>query len=125
MGVGYPLEAAAKLAGPVRAGTWHLVGDGIVIDPVDITYSILWRSPAGDETLASVRHHFEPFPAGPTRYDATKFEADVEGVAAKAYDGDLLVLRFTAESAAAGMPFIPNGDGANARGRIPSIQLPR
>jgi hypothetical protein len=125
VGVGYPLEASAKLVGPIPAGTWHLVGDGIVIDPVDVTYAILWRSPAGDQTLASTRHHFDPFPAGPTRYDASLFETDLEGVAAKAYDGDSLVLRFTAESSAAGMPFIPNSHGVDAKGRIPSIRLPR
>jgi hypothetical protein len=125
VGAGSPLEAAARLAGPIPAGRWHLIGDGIVVDPTDITYEMVWRGGAGDVVLASVVHHFDPPPAGPDRYKAVRFETDVEGVAAEAASDDQLVFRFKATPAASPQPFIPNGDGFVANGRIPSIALPR
>lgn len=124
MGVGHPLEAEARLTGPIRAGTWHLVGDGIVLYSVDITYDVLWRDAAGDHPIVRFQHHFDPLPSGPGQFDATPFDASAPGVEAPARDGDRLVLRFTAENEAMPMPFIPNGDGKNAKGRIPSIRLP-
>jgi hypothetical protein len=125
VGIGDPLEAAATLAGPIPAGRWHLIGDGIVPDSVDITFRVIWRSAAGDQTLATWQNHFEAPPAGPNRYKAVRYEADADGVAAEAVEGDRLVLRFEAGPAASAMPFIPNGDGHFANGRIPSITLPR
>jgi hypothetical protein len=124
VGVGDSLEAAFTLAGPVRAGSWHLVGDGIVLEPADLTYDVLWRHDGTDLTLAEVRHHFEPL-TGTSQFDATPFETDAPGVAAAARAGDLLVLRFQAAGTASGSVFIPNGDGDHAHGRIPSLTLPR
>ncbi len=124
MGVGDPLEASAALAGPINAGRWHLIGDGLVVDPVDITYEVIWRGSAGDKVLATWQHHFDAPPAGPDRYKAVRYEDDADGAAAEATAGDKLVLRFKAAQAASAMPFIPNGDGFMANGRIPSITLP-
>jgi hypothetical protein len=125
VGVGYPLEAVAKLAGPIRAGRWQLVGDGLVIEAADITYEVIWRGAGGDQPIVSFQHHFDPPPAGPGRYQAVPFEGAAEAAAVMAKSGEELVLKFSAMSAStAPSPFIPNGDGANAKGRIPSLRLP-
>jgi hypothetical protein len=122
VGAGGSLEAAYTLAGPVHAGSWHLVGDGIIFDSVDVTFDVLWRSSAGDMKLVEFSHHFDPQPSG---YNAVPFEADAVGVAAPAHAGDKLVLRFSAsQSTAQGLLYQPNSDGANAMGRIPSVKLP-
>ncbi|HZS39722.1 MAG TPA: hypothetical protein VFF06_22975 [Polyangia bacterium] len=126
MGVGDPLEAAFKLAAPIRAGSWHLVGDAIVLESADAQYDVIWRSGAGDVKLAGFAHHFYvPAGTGQAQFNAVAFEADAPGIAAAARAGDSLVLRFTALNAAPGtMAFIPNGDGVKAMGRIPSLTLP-
>jgi hypothetical protein len=132
VGVGNPLEAAFVLAGPVKAGNWQLIGDGIVLAAggVDIRYDVIWRKAgaaagAGDVTLVSFQNHFVQ-PTGTAQFDAVAFEGTAAGVAAGAVAGDSLVLRFTAMNSPAGtMAFIPNGDGTNAKGRIPAITLPR
>ncbi len=130
MGVGDPLEAAFTLAGPVKAGEWDLIGDGIVLvnGGVDIRFDVIWRqkSGVGDQTLVSFQNHFAELPAGPGQFNAVQFEATGAGVAAEAVAGDLLVLRFTAMNAPQGaMAFIPNGDGVKTMGRIPVVTLPR
>lgn len=128
MGVGDSLEATFPLVGPIPAGSWHLVGDGIVLASCDLEFDVIWRH-GSDTTLASFSHHFDPRTA-PPKFDATQFEADAPGLSAQAAAGDQLVLRFTASvmaDAGAGVVdvYIPNGDGANAHGRIPSLTLPR
>jgi hypothetical protein len=124
VGVGDSLEAAYTLSGPLPAGTWHLVGDGIVFEAADVRYEVLWRTAGGDAPLVEFQHHFEPL-TGAQQFDATPFEADARGLAAPARAGDQLVLRFSAASASPGTVFIPNGDGAKAHGRIPSLTLPQ
>jgi hypothetical protein len=124
VGVGDSLEAAFTLAGPLRAGTWHLVGDAIIFQTVDARYDVIWRSAAGDQILATWQHHFDE-PMGPAQFDAQPYEDDVTAPAADAKAGDQLVLRFSAMGAGTGpTAFIPNGDGAQANGRVPSIKLP-
>jgi len=136
VGVGDSLEAAFALVGPIPAGSWHLVGDGIVLASCDLEFDVIWRRVFGlggsaDVTLASFSHHFDPRVVAP-KFDATQFEADATGpetAQASAGDQDQLVLRFTASvmaDAGAGVTdvYIPNGDGANAHGRIPSLTLP-
>jgi hypothetical protein len=125
VGIGNPLEASFTLKGPVRAGTWHLVGDGIVFQSVDVQYDVLWRPSGGapDTVLATWQMHFDP-PTGAGQFDAVPFEGDASAPVANAAPGDQLVLRFTASNSPAGPAFIPNGDGAQAMGRIPSLSLP-
>jgi hypothetical protein len=120
-------EAAYLLSGPIKAGTWHLVGDGIIFDPCDVTYEVLWRgADESDHPIASFAHHFDP-PAGADKYVAVPFDADAAGVKADAVGNvDRLILRISVT----GTPpdtllFIPNGDGAKTGGRIPSITAPR
>ena len=123
MGVGDPLEAAIELQAPLPAGPWHLVADGIIIQPVDVRFDILWRrAGGGDTTLATFMHHFDPRPPG--MFDAVPFEDTALGPAADAHKGDQLVLRYGAMGATVEMAYIPNGDGAMLNGRIPFIELP-
>jgi hypothetical protein len=123
VGVGDSLEAEYTLLGPLPAGTWRLVGDGIIIEPVDVRFEIIWRSDAGDQILATYDHHFEP-PAG-GGFDAVPYEDTRESTAVPAEPGDQLILRYTAVEAAGSISYVPNGEGATHNGRIPFIQLPR
>jgi hypothetical protein len=128
VGVGDSLEAALQLAGPIRSGTWHLIGDGIVLQAADLQYEVIWRHDGIDTPVVQWTHHFE-LPPAPVRFDAVPFEADAQGSAVPAAPGDKLVLRWTAMGGDAGAggatAFIPNGDGAHAHGRIPSLKIPR
>lgn len=128
MGVGDPLEATYVLAGPVAAGVWQLVGDGLILAAVDMQFDVLWRSGLGDQQneqlIVSFRHHFDP-PTGSHAYDAVPLDANAAGAAAAAVRGDRLVLRMTATQAASSGPaYLPNADGPHTHGRIPSLSLP-
>jgi len=116
------LEAAFALRGPIPAGTWHLVADGLVGAPVDVQFDLIWRSGGGDVVVASFAHHFDPQPSG---FDAVAFEGSAPGPAAAARDGDQLVLRFTATGTGEASAYIPNGDGDRAHGRIPFVDVPQ
>jgi hypothetical protein len=122
VGAGGSLEATFTLTGPLPAGSWHLVGDGIVFGSVDITFDVLWRSSVGDVKVAELTHHFDP---GPALGTAVPYQGDALGVAAAAHPGDQLVLRFTGGSSTmVGELYEPNSDGANTHGQIPSLTLP-
>jgi hypothetical protein len=124
VGAGSSLEAAFALREPIAAGTWHLVADGIIIEPVDVRFQILWRHADGssDTELAAFTHHFDPLDGGVYHAQAYEQTAEVDAVAALAGDG--LVLRYTGDSESLGMAYVPNGDGDIAGGRIPFIELP-
>jgi len=93
---------------------------------VDVRYDIIWRDAAKKDTvLASTMHTFQARPPGPGQSDAILFEADLPGVAAAARAGDLLVFKFSVPTGDANGNFTPNGDGPFAKGRFPSITLPR
>ena len=117
-------DNGSRADAPLSAGSWHLVGDGIIIAPVDVRYDVIRRRPAAmpiDQTIVTFHHHFDPPAAG---FDAQQFEQDGDGIAADVQTGDVLVLRFTVQSANGGVAYIPNGDGDKAHGRIPSLSLP-
>ena len=122
MGAGRSLEAGYELDGPIDAGSWTLVADGIVIDPVDVTFELLLRQGADDQVLATWEHHFEPLPND--EYQAQPFEVDADVERVDAAPGDRLVLRFTGEGSDLMMAYIPNGDGQVLGGRIPYLDLP-
>lgn len=122
MGAGRSLEAAYALGGPIEAGAWLMVGDGIVLESVDVTFEIVWRSDSGDEVLASWQHHFDPLPGG--EYRAQAYEESAELARVDAADGDQLILRFTGEGSEQVMAYIPNGDGEVTDGRVPFLDLP-
>jgi hypothetical protein len=123
VGVGDPLEATYPLVGPIHGGNWHLVGDGVILSPVDMQFDVLWRTSTGDQPIVRFSHHFDP-PTGAQAYDAVPLDADATGAAFAATSGDLLVLRMTAVQASPGPAYIPNADGPHTSGRIPSLTLP-
>ena len=53
------------------------------------------------------------------------YEARAQAAAVDVQDGDLLVFRYTGQSASLGMAYVPNGDGPRTGGRFPFIDLPR
>jgi hypothetical protein len=113
----------------IPAGPWHLIGDGIVLEPCDVRYDLLLRDDQGDHPITTWSNHFEPSPSGDNH--SQPFEAETLVAAVDAKSGDQLVLRITAEgesgtSGTSGQTvlFIPNGDGALANGRIPSLTRP-
>ena len=125
MGAGSSLEAAYSLRAPIPAGTWLLVADGIITEPVDVHFELLWRhgDGAADTRLAAFDQHFDPLPDGSYRAQPYEVSASVGAVAA--VTGDQLVFRYSGESASLDMSaYVPNGDGETTGGRIPYIDLP-
>ena len=120
MGVGDPVEAAYTLKGAIAQGKWRLVGDSIVLRPVDARFEVLWRRAGVDSSIVSWEHHFEPDSAG----GAVAWQDSAAGAAVPTRSGDQLVLRMTAIQGDPGPAYMPNSDGSFTRGRIPSITLP-
>lgn len=108
------------------AGEWRLVCDGVIIDPVDVTFEILWRHEDGSEDtlLASWEQHFDPIGGGV--FDAQPCELTAEtDVRIDFEPGDQLIYRYSGEGTEVPMAYIPASEGVNVAGRIPHIDLPR
>jgi hypothetical protein len=101
---------------------YHVDCDGIVIGPVDVTFTLIWRRGQTDTELAKWMQHWEPLPGG--SYLAQAYAADMAAQAIDYVPGDQLVFRYAATNTTTPNAFIPNGDGARMQGRIPSITLP-
>ncbi|MDB4957298.1 MAG: hypothetical protein JWO36_4867 [Myxococcales bacterium] len=123
MGAGGSQEAPYSLQASVPAGTYHLILDSIIIKPVDVTFDLIWRRGTTDMPLASWTMHFDPLPGA--SFDAQPFEFDETAPAIAFQAGDQLVFRYTGANTIGADAYIPNGDGATAHGRIPSIMLPK
>jgi FtsP/CotA-like multicopper oxidase with cupredoxin domain len=123
VGPGGSQDAAYPLRADVPAGAYHVECDAIITDPVDVTFSLILRRGAADTTLAEWTRHWDPLAGG--GYDAQAYEVDEVAPAIEFEPGDQLVFRYAGANAASPNAFIPNGDGASAHGRIPSITLPR
>ena len=121
MGPGGSLDAAFDLRAPVPAGTYHVECDAIVTASVDVAFTLIWRRGPLDTVLAYWMHHFDR-PPGPL--EAQAYEVDMAAQAIDFSRGDQLVFRYAGANTTTMMAFIPNGDGKNANGRIPSITLP-
>ena len=120
-------EALYLLSGPIKAGSWHLVGDGIVFDACDVRWDVVLRKADNSEQpIVSFSHHYDP-PAGSDKYVAVPFDGDAAGDKVDAVgNADSLLLRITVTAGTANeYLFIPNGDGSNTGGRIPSITAPQ
>ena len=122
MGLGESQEAAFDLRASVPAGAYHVACDAIIIGPVDVTFTLIWRRGQADTTLAQWTRHWDPLPGGD--FDAQAYEVDEPAPAIDRKAGDQLVFRYAAANTATASAFIPNGDGFRANGRIPSITLP-
>jgi hypothetical protein len=89
VGVGHPVEAAYKLPGPLPAGSYHLVADGITYMTPTVEFDVLWRAPgAADQTIVSFTHQY---PTG----NASSYEDQATAARFEAKGGDQLVLRLT------------------------------
>jgi hypothetical protein len=122
VGAGGSQEAAYDLKADVSGGTYHLELDGIVIEPVDVAFELLWRRDGSDTTLATLQRHFDPLPG--SVFEAQAVAADVQARAIDFQPGDQLVLRYTGTNSADAVAYIPNGDGAKKDGRDPNVTLP-
>ena len=123
MGPGGSQEAAFGLRASVPAGSYHVVCDAIIAVPVDVGFTLIWRRGQTDMQLAHWTQHWDPLPEG--GFDAQAYEIDVAAPAIDYAPGDQLVFRYDGTVGGNNIQaFIPNGDGARASGRIPSITLP-
>jgi hypothetical protein len=125
VGAGGSQEAPFELLASIPAGTYHLVLDSIIINPVDTTFELIWRHADGsaDTVLTSFTEHYEPIGNGV--YQAQPFEYDKDCAAVDAASGDELVFRYSAPDDAPAASYEPDGDGKFAMGRIPNISLPK
>jgi hypothetical protein len=105
----------------VPAGTYHVECDAVITASVDTTFTLIWRRGSTDTRIALWTKTWEPI-AG--NFDAQAYELDVAASAIDFQRGDQLVFRYEATRASGPQAFIPNGDGVNSHGRIPSITLP-
>jgi len=122
VGPGGSQEAPFTLRGPVHAGNYHVICDAVIIGPVDVTFSLIWRRGQTDTPLAQWVQHWEPLPGG--SFEAQPYEVDEAAPAIDWQSGDQLVFRYAAMNTTTPEAFIPNGDGPFSHGRIPSIALP-
>lgn len=118
-------EAEFDLRASVPAGTYHVQCDSIILAPVTVRFQLILRHDNRDTPLATWTRHWEPLPG--SAYDAQAYEVDQAAPAIDFQDGDQLVFRYEGvDPGTTNMQaFIPNGDGKNAGGRIPSITLPK
>jgi hypothetical protein len=103
---------------------WHLVGDGIITESVDVHFEVLQRrAGAADLDIATWDHHFDPLTDG--TFSAQALDADAPGIAVDFKQGDQLVFKYTGMSATLANAYVPDGDGAVKNGRDPNITLPQ
>lgn len=122
MGPGGSQDAAFDLRASVPAGTYHVQCDSIILAPVDVTFTLIWRRGSDDTLLAQWSRHWDPLPGDD--YVAQAYEVDMPAIAIDFQPGDQLVFRYAGANTDNGQAFIPNGDGRLKQGRIPAITLP-
>ncbi|MEO8704533.1 MAG: hypothetical protein ABI867_31050 [Kofleriaceae bacterium] len=106
----------------VPAGPWHLIGDGIILESVDVHFEIVLRRGGVDSAVVAWDQHFEPLPGN--SFKAQALDLDSPGVAIDFEDGDAIVFRYSGQSATNDNAYIPNGEAGTADGRNPAILLP-
>lgn len=125
------LEAAYALHGPLGAGNWHLVGDGILsgagVQNITVQFDVRLRPQAAvadelDQVIVTTMNTFQRDLQNP--YAPVLFETTLAGPAVSAAPGDHLVLRFHALRGDSGAVYIINGEG-NGKGQYPSARVPR
>ena len=123
MGAGSSQEAAFTLLDDLPSGTWKLVGDGVILQAVDVTFEVLVRRGESELPVVSWQQHFDPRAGG--SFDAIAYDANAVGPAVKRQKGDQLIFRYSGLSATSRNAYVPNGDGVRQNGRIPNLTLPR
>lgn len=104
------------------AGAYHVECDSIILDSVDVTFTLIWRRGSSDTNLAQWTRHWDPLPG--STYTAQPYEVDMPAPAIDFAPGDQLVFRYAGANSTNPQAFIPNGDGPISGGRIPAITLP-
>jgi hypothetical protein len=123
VGSGGSQEAPFNLRASVPAGTYHVECDAVIIAPIDVTFTLIWRRGTTDMQLAQWTKHWDPLPG---TIVAQAYEVDMTAGAVNFQSGDQLVFRYDGSNAPSqAEAFIPNGDGVLSAGRIPSITLPK
>jgi hypothetical protein len=123
VGAGSSQEAAFLLVDDLPAGTWKLVGDGVILQAVDVRFEVFVRRGDSELPVVSWEQHFDPLSDG--SFDAIPYDASARGPAVTVQKGDRLVFRYTGQSASSRNAYVPNGDGVRQNGRIPNLTLPR
>ena len=125
------LEAAYTLYGPIPAGRWHLVGDGILtgtgVTNITVQFEVRLRPRTAvadelDTVLVTTQNTFQRDLQAP--FAPVLFETTADGLAAPAAAGDRLIWRIHALRGDSGAMYIPNGDG-DRRGQFPGARIPR
>lgn len=125
------LEAAYTLYGPIAAGSWRLIGDGILtgagVTNISVQFDLRLRprSAVADEldtVILTTQNTFQRDLQNP--FAPVLFETTVSGIAAAAVAGDHLIWRIHAVRGDSGAMYIPNGDG-DRNGQYPGARIPR
>lgn len=129
MGVGDSLDATYTLTGEVAAGDLTLVGDGVVtgdaVEAMDVQWDLYLRGPDDTTTPVLLARFDASYQRNPNaRFDAVRYEATQALLTGGGKTGDRLTLRITPQTGGPNAFFLPNGDGALTKGRIPHLQLP-
>lgn len=88
-----------------------------------MTFEVFVRRGDAELPVVSWEQRFEPRGGG--MFDAIPYEASARGRAITRQNGDVLVFRYTGQSASSMNAYVPNGDGIRQNGRIPNLTLPR
>jgi hypothetical protein len=126
VGAGSSQEAPFDLLASVPAGTWHLILDCIIIEPVTTTFDMIWRRPGGSDTvLFEFTESYVPLGGG--QYAAQKEEYDqTSTIPIDFVAGDQLVFKYTGNGSSDPDTYEPNGDGPGSNmARIPAFTLPQ
>lgn len=99
------------------------MGDGIILQSVDVTFEVLVRRGDSELPVVSWEQHFDPRSGG--SFDAVPYEVTGRGRAITVRAGDQLIFRYSGQSASSMNAYVPNGDGVRQKGRIPNLTLPR
>ncbi len=126
------LEAAYTLRGPIAAGVWHLVGDGILtganVTNITVQFEIRLRPQAAqadelDKIVLSTQNTFQRDRDPQRAFAPVLFDANLPGAAVNAVAGDKLVLRIHSLRGDSGAMYIINGDG-DRNGMYPGARIP-
>ena len=126
------LEAAYTLHGPIAAGVWHLVGDGVLtgssVTNMTVQFEVRLRPQAAvadelDKVVLTTQNTFERDPDPQRAFAPVLYDGQVPGTAVSAVAGDRLVLRIHSVRGDSGAMYTLNGDG-DRHGMYPGARIP-
>src|SRR5205823_3279919 len=112
-------EAPFDLVAGIPAGTWHLVGDGVITESVDVHFEVIHRRGSADTDACTWDHHFDPALDG--TFPVQPLDADAACTAVDFQPGDKLVFKYSGASAMNNEAYIPDGEGSSNGGRDPNL----